>query len=95
MTRDASTLEEASSRLSSQMPIGEKVAYADVVIDNSGSLNDLEVQVDAFVRKLVRHSSSWMGLWWKLCWLIPPVAVLSALWTLSWRSMRRTPKRNS
>jgi hypothetical protein len=40
--RDSSTHEEASSRLSSQMSIEKKVAYADVVIDNSSSIQDLE-----------------------------------------------------
>ncbi|KAJ2924636.1 hypothetical protein H1R20_g12469, partial [Candolleomyces eurysporus] len=39
--RDNSTREDALSRLRSQMPIADKVAYADVVLDNSGGWMDL------------------------------------------------------
>jgi dephospho-CoA kinase len=39
------TSDEANSRLESQPPIAEKVAVADVVIDNSGSIDNTETQV--------------------------------------------------
>jgi dephospho-CoA kinase len=38
MARDGYSREEAESRLAAQMPIGEKLAYADIVIRNDGSL---------------------------------------------------------
>jgi dephospho-CoA kinase len=38
MARDGYSREEAERRLASQMPIGEKLAYADIVIRNDGSL---------------------------------------------------------
>jgi dephospho-CoA kinase len=38
MARDGYSREEAARRLASQMPIGEKLAYADIVIRNDGSL---------------------------------------------------------
>jgi dephospho-CoA kinase len=81
MQRDNSTREDASARLSSQLPITEKVIYADVVIDNSGSLQELETQVSNFVegtKKSVRG-------WWLIEWLFPPFAVVSAAALMGWR----------
>ncbi|CAG7644874.1 Dephospho-CoA kinase [Paenibacillus solanacearum] len=48
MGRDKLTQEQAEKRLASQMPIEEKRALADYVIDNSGSLEDTERQIDKF-----------------------------------------------
>ena len=49
MKRDGSSREDASARLNAQLPIAEKVPYADVVLDNSGSPQDLEHQVDIVI----------------------------------------------
>ena len=38
--------EEAQARIDSQMPVSEKVKYADIVIENEGNLNELRNQVD-------------------------------------------------
>ena len=38
--------DEAQARIDSQMPVSEKVKYADVVIENEGDLNELNDQVD-------------------------------------------------
>jgi dephospho-CoA kinase len=81
MQRDNSTREDASARLSSQLPITEKVIYADVVIDNSGSLQELETQVSKFVEET---KSSVRG-WWLIEWLFPPFAVVSAAALMGWR----------
>jgi dephospho-CoA kinase len=40
MARNGYGREEAASRLASQMPIGEKLPYADIVIRNDGSLEE-------------------------------------------------------
>jgi dephospho-CoA kinase len=48
MTRDGLTIEQAEGRLAAQMPIEEKRALADFVIDNSGTLEQTEREVDAF-----------------------------------------------
>jgi len=48
MGRDKLTKEQAEKRLASQMPIEEKRALADYIIDNSGSLEDTERQIDKF-----------------------------------------------
>ena len=45
--RDAIDEEEAQARLDAQMPLEEKVAVADYVIDNDGSLDETRRQVDA------------------------------------------------
>jgi len=81
MERDKSTEEDASARLNSQLPITQKVLYADVVIDNSGSPQELETQVNKFVQK-VKKSIGW---WWVVEWLFPPFAVVSAATLLGWR----------
>lgn len=46
MERDRLSLEQAQARLNSQLPIQEKVAQADVVLDNSSTLDALLKQVD-------------------------------------------------
>ena len=46
MERDSSSLEQAQARINSQLPIQEKVARADVVLDNSSTLDALLKQVD-------------------------------------------------
>lgn len=81
MLRDGSTREDALSRLRSQMPIAEKVQYADIVIDNSGTPHDLEVQIDDLVARL-NKDAGWV---WRLSWLFPPFAIASAAAVLLWR----------
>ncbi|MCT0253026.1 MULTISPECIES: dephospho-CoA kinase [unclassified Synechocystis] len=45
MQRNSLTEEQALARITSQMPLAEKVAQADVVLDNSGQIADLEQQI--------------------------------------------------
>ena len=49
MDRDNCTKQEALSRINSQMSQDEKVKYADYVINNSGSLQDLKNKADSFI----------------------------------------------
>jgi dephospho-CoA kinase len=86
MNRDGSSREDAISRLNSQLPITEKVDYADEIIENSGSLQDLERQVDVFVHKLEREA----GWFWRVNWLFPPFGVLSALNAIAWKALKRS-----
>lgn len=51
MQRDHLNETEAEARLSSQMPIEEKKKLADIVIDNSGTIEDTEKQVDYFWKR--------------------------------------------
>jgi len=60
MRRNGLSREEAESRIRSQMPIEEKRAYADFLIDNSGTLAETEEQVERLMdklRKLVRDAA--------------------------------------
>ncbi|KAI1794716.1 CoaE-domain-containing protein [Ganoderma leucocontextum] len=91
MRRDNSTREDASARLSSQLPITEKIKYADIVIDNSGTPQELEREIGAIVKRF-RDDAGWS---WRLSWLFPPLGVASAVWTLSWRALRRSQKQKS
>jgi dephospho-CoA kinase len=44
--RNNLTPEQAAARINSQLPIAEKIARADVVLDNSGNLESLLQQID-------------------------------------------------
>lgn len=52
MARDGISRDEAVSRLKSQLPIDEKVGYADFVIHNEGSLEETRKQVDELWQKI-------------------------------------------
>lgn len=51
MQRDNLNELEAEARLSSQMPIEQKKKLADIVIDNSGTIEDTEKQIDYFWKR--------------------------------------------
>jgi dephospho-CoA kinase len=54
MARDGISRDAASDRLKSQLPIDEKVGYADFVIRNEGSFEDTRKQVDDLWESLIR-----------------------------------------
>jgi dephospho-CoA kinase len=58
MRRDGRDREEALRRIRSQMPLDEKRALADHVIDNSGSLEKTEHEVRALYELLTRPARS-------------------------------------
>jgi len=90
--RDGTTREDASSRLNSQLPITAKLPYADYVVENSGTLVDLEAETQLLINKFTRESG---GLTWLLCWLIPFVGILFGLKSLVWRGLKRDRRRAS
>jgi len=92
MRRDGSTREDASSRLNSQLPITEKLPYADHVVENSGTLLELEAETWSLINKLTRESG---GFTWLLCWLIPPVGMLLGLNSLTWKLVKGDRRRAS
>jgi dephospho-CoA kinase len=51
ISRDELSEEQARQRISLQMPLEQKLRFADYVIDNSGSLEETEAQVDALVKE--------------------------------------------
>ena len=52
MERDGLSPEEARQALEAQMPLREKLAFGDYVVDNSGRLEETRVQVEAVWREL-------------------------------------------
>ncbi|CAK4069468.1 unnamed protein product [Aphanomyces euteiches] len=54
MARDKLTEEKAKARIKSQMSLQEKVKMADVVIDNNGTKEALEVNAEATLRQVAR-----------------------------------------
>jgi dephospho-CoA kinase len=56
--REKFTREQALVRISSQMPLAEKRAHADYVIDNTGARKDTEVQARSVFRKLKQDAES-------------------------------------
>lgn len=57
MKRNKLGEDEARRRVAAQPPLGPKRERADLVIDNSGSLRELEMQVDRAWRALPVHSA--------------------------------------
>jgi len=53
MKRNKMTREEAEARLRAQMPIDEKLKFADLAIRNDGTMRDLEKRVDEVWQELV------------------------------------------
>ena len=51
MERNNLTLEDAEARVNSQMPLAEKVALADAVIDNNGTVEETREQLIEILRK--------------------------------------------
>ena len=53
MDRDNLTFEEAKDRISSQMPLEEKLKLADYTVDTSGTLRETQMQVESIYRDLL------------------------------------------
>ena len=87
--RDKSTQQAALNRINSQLPLASKLEYSDHVLDNSGSLTDLEEQVGTLVTRF-RGDAGWS---WVVSWLLPPVGLIMGLWRLSWKSVGRRRRR--
>jgi dephospho-CoA kinase len=58
MARNSITLEAARLRLLSQMPIGDKIKLADVVIDNQGAIDRTENRVEEVWRNLLEREKN-------------------------------------
>ncbi|CAG8441810.1 9442_t:CDS:2 [Acaulospora morrowiae] len=72
--RDKISESAARQRISSQMPLKEKVKHANYVIDNSADIKTTEEQVDKIVAKI--NPSMWSYLLW---WLGPPSLVIAGI----------------
>jgi dephospho-CoA kinase len=69
--------EDAEARIKSQMSMQEKRTRADYVIDNEGTLQDLERNVDALLEQI----RPWQVVS-LLEWLVPPFGLTMGIWTL-------------
>ncbi len=52
------TENEAQARIDSQMPVSEKIKYADVIIENDGTLKELNEQVDQLWDQLMNRAKA-------------------------------------
>lgn len=87
---------QAQSRINSQLSLSSKLSYATQVVDNSGTLSDLENQVDRLVKRWKIQQGGENGWWWRVCWLVPPVGLAAGgiclvqnWWSANKRSGRR------
>lgn len=55
--RDPISMQEAKQRLSAQLPLADKIAVADYVVDNDGSMDKTQTQVASIHKKLVERFS--------------------------------------
>ncbi|KAI7901302.1 dephospho-CoA kinase [Cokeromyces recurvatus] len=69
--RDNLSEEQALQRIKAQMPISEKVAKADIVLDNSSNIQQLEIQVKNMIEKLRPSRLTWL-----FEWAGPPTALI-------------------
>ncbi len=58
MKRNGYTEEEARDRLRSQMPLAEKIPFADFVIHNEGALEETEAAVEKIWKELLKKGAS-------------------------------------
>lgn len=58
MSRDKMSLEQAQNRIKSQMPLAEKIAYADHVIDNNQSRAETLRQIDRLWQKVIKKDDN-------------------------------------
>ncbi|KAJ8082086.1 Dephospho-CoA kinase cab5 [Marasmius tenuissimus] len=81
MSRDKSSEQDAMSRINSQLPLQQKLDYADYVIQNDGTLEELEAKLSRSVER-IRRDAGWTWPSW-----VPPIGLLSALWVLAYRNL--------
>lgn len=84
MIRDNLTQAAAQDRLSAQMPLIDKVEYANKVIENSGGPQELACEVDV-VASALRRKAGWT---WRLSWWFPPLAIVMAIWRIIERNVQ-------
>jgi dephospho-CoA kinase len=57
LQRDSLSREQAIARINNQMPIEQKIARADVILDNSGSVDDLYQQIARSIKPILTPPS--------------------------------------
>ena len=59
--RDSNSVELVQKIMAAQLPRTERISRADEVIDNSGTLTDLEAQADALHRRMLERATKHAG----------------------------------
>ncbi|CAH7684912.1 dephospho-CoA kinase [Phakopsora pachyrhizi] len=81
---------DVKSRISSQTPLKSKLIYGDHIIENSGSLTDLEKQVERLVWKFEKDHNR---LIWFFNWVVPPIGLLNGFLVIVYKALiKKTPK---
>ncbi|KAL4572108.1 hypothetical protein LXL04_018877 [Taraxacum kok-saghyz] len=62
MTRDRTSTQDAQNRINAQMPLDEKRSRADIVIDNNGSLEDLNENFRKVLNQVTKPLT-WTEFW--------------------------------
>ena len=88
--RNSLSLPAAQARLSAQLPLSSKLPYADYVIDNSGPLPDLTIQVQRTLSKIQAR----VGWSWFISWLCPPFGLAKGVVCIVWRRYGKGVGRN-
>lgn len=68
--RDNLTDDQALKRINAQTPMSEKVEIADIVLDNSSDVHQLEIQVKNMLKKIKPSTFTWL-----LEYAGPPIAL--------------------
>ena len=74
MNRDGLSEDAATQRIRAQMPLSDKVARADVVLDNSTNIAQLETQVKNLISRIKPSPITWL-----LEYAGPPAVLVGAL----------------
>ncbi|CAH1767105.1 4092_t:CDS:2 [Entrophospora sp. SA101] len=78
LSREKTITESAArQRISAQLPLKEKIKYADFVIDNSGNISETEKQIENVVNKIKPSLLNWL-----VTWLGPSIALTTFLFTI-------------
>ena len=65
MTRNNFTEEESENRIQSQMPLAIKIQKADIALDNSGSLKDLQKNLFSKIIPVIYQKLGYFEIAWK------------------------------
>lgn len=89
---------DARSRLAAQMPLSDKLAYADTVLDNAIDATEsspprLRAEVGRLIARWRRESHGLVfRALWLLCWLLPPFGLLWGLVVVAYRARARAAR---
>lgn len=73
ISRNNLTTVEANTRINSQMPIEEKMEKSEFVVDNTGSIEKLEQNIDKVIKEItpmyIQTFTAWICGFWFVVWI--------------------------